>query len=145
MITAQGIMSNLPHRYPFLLVDRVISCEPSQSIVAIKNVTINEPFFVGHFPGNPVMPGVLVVESMAQAAGILLTISSEGNANSSKNDVYYLAGIDNARFRAPIVPGDTITINVSMLMKRTSISKYSGRVYCGERLMAEANIMCARA
>ncbi|CUT16970.1 3-hydroxyacyl-[acyl-carrier-protein] dehydratase [Candidatus Ichthyocystis hellenicum] len=142
MLTISGIVSKLPHRYPFLLVDRVISCDPGQSIVSIKNVTINEPFFVGHFPDNPVMPGVMIIEAMAQTAGLLLSMSLE--CESEKNSVYYLAGIDGARFRSPVTPGDTMEIKVTMLMNRTSISKYAARVYCSGNLMAEADLLCAK-
>lgn len=134
-----AIFNALPHRYPFLLVDRVISCVPGEKIVALKNVTINEPFFSGHFPGFPVMPGVLIIEAMAQTAGLLLAQSS----SLQEKEVYYLAGVDRARFRSPVHPGDSLMIHVSLLTLRKTVSKYEGSVFCGDRLVSEAELLCA--
>ncbi len=106
------ILECLPHRYPFLLVDRVVSCEPGKSIVAIKNVTINEPFFTGHFPHHPVMPGVLIIEALAQAAAIL-TFKTHGH-QVDDNSIYYFVGINNARFKKPVMPGDTLQLNAEL-------------------------------
>jgi 3-hydroxyacyl-[acyl-carrier-protein] dehydratase len=106
------ILNYLPHRFPFLLIDRVVSCEPGKNIVAIKNVTINEPYFQGHFPGNPVMPGVMIMEALAQAAAILSFLSL--NRDSTQNLLYYFVGIDKARFKKVVVPGDQLTLDVAM-------------------------------
>lgn len=134
------ILEYLPHRYPFLLVDRVISCEPGKSIVALKNVTINEPYFQGHFPNYPVMPGVLIIESMAQAAAIL-TFHSE-KAKPDKGSVYFFVGIDNARFKKPVVPGDTLRLEVEISRHVRGIWKFAARALVGDVLAAEAEIMC---
>ena len=130
----------LPHRYPFLLIDRVLSMEPDKSIVALKNVTINEPFFPGHYPHFPVMPGVLIIEAMAQAAA-LLSFKSMG-AGASDNLVYYFAGIDGARFKRPIVPGDQMIIKVSLLRSMRGLFKFAGTVEVDGQLAAEAELMC---
>ena len=134
------ILAHLPHRYPMLLVDRVLECEPGKRILAIKNVTINEPFFPGHFPHHPVMPGVLIVEAMAQAAAILSfnTLGTKPDDNS----VYYFAGIDGARFKRPVTPGDQLLLEV--LLERTvrGIWKFNAKARVGEALAAEAKIMC---
>ena len=134
------ILDNLPHRYPFVLIDRVMSLELGKEITAIKNVTINEPFFPGHFPYHPVMPGVLIVEAMAQAAAILSfkTIKTK----PSEESVYYFAGIDNARFKKPVGPGDQIIINVKIDRILKGIWKYSGTAMVGNDLVAEASMMC---
>jgi len=139
-----GILERLPHRYPMLLIDRVIEMEPGKRIVAIKNVSINEPFFQGHFPGNPVMPGVLITEAMAQAAALF---SFEGGGNGQDatgvKTVYYLVGIDNARFRRPVVPGDQLRIDVQAKRLSRSMCKYSGQAYVDDAVVAEADLMCA--
>ena len=133
------IMEVLPHRYPFLLVDRVLEIEPKQRIVAIKNVTINEEFFLGHFPGHPVVPGVLLIEGMAQAGGILLLHDSPGD----KDDLVYLAGVDRARFRRPVVPGDQVRYEVEVLAVRQMFSKLSCRCLVDGKVAAEAVVSSA--
>jgi 3-hydroxyacyl-[acyl-carrier-protein] dehydratase len=130
------VMAALPHRYPLLLVDRVESLEPDKSIVAIKAVTINESFFQGHFPGRPIMPGVLIVEALAQAAGVL-AVESLGLANSGKL-VYFMA-IENAKFRAPVEPGVLLRLEVEFVQKRSSVCKFAGRASVDGKLAAEAN------
>lgn len=135
------ILRYLPHRYPFLLVDRVIELVPDERVVAIKNVTINEPFFVGHFPHHPVMPGVLVVEAMAQVAGIL-SFATLGTY-SDPDSVFYFAGIDEARFKRPVGPGDQIRFEVRILRKSRQIWKFEGRALVDGQLVAEAQLMCA--
>lgn len=132
------IMRILPHRYPFLLVDRVLEVDQDKRIVALKNVTINEPFFNGHFPGAPVMPGVLTIESMAQAGAILGLL--EKKADLSKTLVYFM-GIDEAKFRRPIVPGDQMRIVVEVLRRRAIVWKMKGEVYVGSELAAEATLL----
>lgn len=134
------ILKLLPHRYPILLVDRVLSCEPGKRIVAVKNVTINEPFFVGHFPYHPVMPGVLIVEALAQAAAIL-SFKTMGAAADDKS-VYYFAGIDNARFKQPVGPGDQLMLKVEIQRKIRSVWKYAARAEVNGRVVAEAELMC---
>jgi 3-hydroxyacyl-[acyl-carrier-protein] dehydratase len=134
------ILEYLPHRYPFLLVDRVLSCDPGKNIVALKNVTINEPFFQGHFPNYPVMPGVLIIECMAQAAAIL-TFHSE-IAQPDKGSVYFFVGIDNARFKKPVVPGDTLRVRVEIMRHIRRIWKFSAQAWVGETIAAESEIMC---
>ncbi|MEO5640347.1 MAG: 3-hydroxyacyl-ACP dehydratase FabZ [Sphingomicrobium sp.] len=130
------VMAALPHRYPMLLVDRVETLEPDVRIVATKAVTINEPFFAGHFPGRPIMPGVLIVEALAQAAGIL-AVESLGLAGSGKL-VYFMA-IDGAKFRTPVEPGVLLTLEVEFVQKRSSVCKFAGRAKIGDKLAAEAN------
>ena len=129
-------MQALPHRYPLLLVDRVESLERDKGIVAIKAVTINEQFFQGHFPGRPIMPGVLIVEALAQAAGVL-AVESLGLANSGKL-VYFMA-IENAKFRAPVEPGVLLRLEVDFVQKRTSVCKFAGRATIDGKLAAEAS------
>lgn len=130
------VMAALPHRYPLLLVDRVESLEPDKGIVAIKAVTMNEQFFQGHFPGRPIMPGVLIVEALAQAAGIL-AVESLGLAGSGKL-VYFMA-IDSAKFRQPVEPGVLLRLDVEFVQKRSSVCKFAGRAFVGDKLAAEAN------
>ena len=130
----------LPHRYPFLLIDRVLSMEPDKSIVALKNVTINEPFFPGHYPHFPVMPGVLIIEAMAQAAALLSFKSMGGGAD--EKSVYYFAGIDAARFKRPVGPGDQMIIKVSLIRSMRGLFKFSGVVEVDGQLAAEAELMC---
>jgi len=132
------ITSLLPHRYPFLLVDRVTELEPSERLVAIKNVTINEPFFQGHFPEKPVMPGVLIIEALAQATG-LLAMESEEVAGKA---IYYLVGVDKARFKRPVVPGDQVQLEVNVLKTRRGIWTFSGKATVDGALCASAEIMC---
>jgi 3-hydroxyacyl-[acyl-carrier-protein] dehydratase len=133
------ILRILPHRYPFLLVDRIIELEPEKRIVGLKNVTINEPFFQGHFPGAPVMPGVLVIEAMAQAAGIL---TFHDMPERDKKLVYF-TGIENAKFRRPVIPGDQLRIEMDQLSRRNHFGKMSGRATVDGRLVAEATVLFA--
>jgi 3-hydroxyacyl-[acyl-carrier-protein] dehydratase len=136
MIDINEIMQLLPHRYPFLLVDRVLEFEPSKRVVGIKNVTSNEPFFVGHFPGKPIMPGVLIVEAMAQTGGILAFKSFP----EMKGSVFFI-GIDNARFRRPVIPGDQLKMVVDVVKHKREIWVFEGKAYVGDELVAEAKIM----
>ena len=134
------ILKYLPHRYPFLLVDRVLSCEPGKGITALKNVTINEPFFNGHFPNYPVMPGVLIIEALAQAAGIL-TLKSV-SAKPDQDSIFYFVGIDAARFKRPVQPGDQLILKATILRERIGIWKYSAKAEVDGRVAAEAELMC---
>jgi beta-hydroxyacyl-ACP dehydratase FabZ len=136
----QAIMTFLPHRYPFILIDRVIKLVPGEEIVALKNVTINEPFFQGHFPANPIMPGVLIIEAMAQAGGVLVIESLPQKAHGQS--VYFL-GMDKVRFRRPVVPGDQIIIEVKLLKMRSKAVKLSGKAIVEEILVAEAEILAS--
>ena len=136
---SRWIMSVLPHRYPFLLVDRVLELVPKQRIVAIKNVTINEEYFLGHFPGQPVMPGVLIVEAMAQAGGILML----HDIPPAERRLVYFTGIERARFRRPVVPGDQVRLEVEVLRLREAHVKISGRALVEGKLAAEAVISSA--
>ncbi len=135
------ILKRLPHRYPFLLVDRVIGIEKGKSIRAVKNVTINEPFFPGHFPHRPVMPGVLMLEALAQAAAIL-SFETAGELPDEKT-VYYFAGIDGARFKRPVEPGDQLVMDVDLLRAKAGIYKYAARASVDGELAVEAELMCA--
>jgi 3-hydroxyacyl-[acyl-carrier-protein] dehydratase len=130
------VMAALPHRYPMLLVDRVESLDPEKGITAIKAVTINEPFFQGHFPGRPIMPGVLIVEALAQAAGVL-AVEALGLAGSGKL-VYFMA-IEGAKFRAPVEPGVLLRLNVEFVQKRATVCKFAGRAKVDDKVVAEAN------
>jgi len=134
------ILDHLPHRYPFVLIDRVLSLEVGKEITAIKNVSINEPFFPGHFPYHPVMPGVLIVEAMAQAAAIL-SFKTMG-IKPTDDAVYYFAGIDNARFKKPVSPGDQIILKVSIDRILRGIWKYKGVALVDDAVVAEAEMMC---
>jgi 3-hydroxyacyl-[acyl-carrier-protein] dehydratase len=134
------VMELLPHRYPFLLVDRVVGLEPGKSLSAIKNVSINEPFFQGHFPGQPIMPGVLILEAMAQATG-LLAFSSMGDAHKSK--LYMLVGIDKARFRGQVVPGDQLALNISLKRNMRGIGMFGCEALVDGEVVAEAEMMCS--
>jgi 3-hydroxyacyl-[acyl-carrier-protein] dehydratase len=136
---SRWIMSVLPHRYPFLLVDRVLELEPKRRIVALKNVTINEEFFQGHFPGHPVMPGVLVVEAMAQAGGILML----HDIPPAERRLVYFTGIERARFRRPVVPGDQVRLEVEVLRLREAHVKIGGKAFVEGKLAAEATISSA--
>ena len=140
-IDISEILRYLPHRYPFLLIDRVTEIDLDARIVAIKNVTINEPFFQGHFPHLPVMPGVLVLEAMAQAAGILSFASMGRYADS--NSVYYFAGIDEARFKRPVSPGDQLVLDVRITRKSRLVWKFHGEATVDGQKVAEASLMCA--
>ncbi len=136
MIHASEIMAILPHRYPFLLVDRILEFEPGRRIVGLKNVSINEPFFQGHFPGMPIMPGVLLVESMAQVGGVLAVKSRESSAGMF---VFFL-GIDRARFRKPVYPGDQLRIEVTVLQQRTPYWRLKGEAFVGDVRVADAEM-----
>jgi 3-hydroxyacyl-[acyl-carrier-protein] dehydratase len=134
------ILEHLPHRYPFVLIDRVVSMELGKEITAIKNVSINEPYFPGHFPYHPVMPGVLIVEAMAQAAALLSFKTM--NAKPTDDSVYYFAGIDNARFKKPVSPGDQIYFNVHIDRVLKGIWKYKGVARVDNAIVAEVEMMC---
>lgn len=137
-----AILEHLPHRYPFLLVDRVVSYEVGKSIHAYKNVSINEPFFVGHFPHHPVMPGVLIMEALAQAAGIL-SFKTE-DKKPTQSDVFYFAGIDEARFKRPVMPGDQLHLHVEIERQMRGVWKFKGEARVDGQLAAEARLMCAK-
>ena len=132
MMNSQEIQKVLPHRFPFLLVDRITEIEPKSKAVGLKNVTINEPFFQGHFPDFPIMPGVLVVEAMAQVAGIL-AVKSGAQGNST-----YFMSIEKAKFRKPVVPGDQLRFEVNVLQHRNTVWKFSGKTFVGDKLVTEA-------
>jgi len=136
------VMEHLPHRYPFLLVDRVLQCEPGKTIEAVKNVTINEPFFQGHFPHHPVMPGVLIMEALAQAAGIL-SFKTMGT-KPDENSVFYFVGIDNARFKKPVTAGDQLHLHIEILRQMRGIWKFKAVARVDGEVVAEAELMCAK-
>ncbi|HMM52305.1 MAG: 3-hydroxyacyl-ACP dehydratase FabZ [Burkholderiales bacterium] len=140
VLDIRAILEHLPHRYPMLLVDRVLELDKGKRIVAVKNVSINEPFFTGHFPYLPVMPGVLQVEALAQAAGIL-SFQTMGRV-SDASTVYYFVGIDSARFKRPVVPGDQLRLEVEILRISRSIWKYAGKATVDGQVAAEAELMC---
>lgn len=135
------ILTLLPHRYPFLLIDRVIEIDMGKSLVAIKNVTMNETFFTGHFPNRPVMPGVLILEAMAQAGGVL---AYKSTGSTPDETLYYFAGIDNARFRRVVEPGDQLRLEVSVMRSKRDIWKLEGSAYVGDELACSAEFMSAR-
>ncbi len=134
-------MQYLPHRYPFLLIDRVLDFTPGESLHAIKNVTINEPFFTGHFPIKPVMPGVLLLEAMAQATGLLAFKTSGKPAD---DELYYFAGIDKARFKRPVEPGDQLHFEVKLLKDKRGVGLFYGEVKVDGQLVCSAEVMCAK-
>ncbi|HHU50973.1 MAG TPA: 3-hydroxyacyl-ACP dehydratase FabZ [Firmicutes bacterium] len=136
MVEINKIKKLLPHRYPFLMVDRVLSFEPQKKIVALKNVTVNEEFFNGHFPQRPVMPGVLIIESMAQVAGLVMLVEDE-----HKGKIPFFTGIDNARFRRPVVPGDQLILEIDVVRIKGNVGKVKGRALVGDELAAEAELM----
>jgi beta-hydroxyacyl-ACP dehydratase FabZ len=136
----QKIIELLPHRYPFLLVDRVIELVPDDRITALKNVTINEPFFPGHFPGQPVMPGVLIIEAMAQAGGLL---AFESGSGSNRGKLIYFMGMDKVRFRKPVIPGDQLILEAKILKWRSKVAKMSGTASVDNQLVAEAELMAS--
>ena len=139
-IDVQEIMRLLPHRYPFLLIDRVLDCEPGKEIVALKNVTINEPYFGGHFPNFPVMPGVLIVEAMAQASALLAFKTFD--LELAETNVFYFVGIDGARFKKPVTPGDQLIVKAQILRSIKGIWKFTGQAYVDDKLVSQANLMC---
>jgi 3-hydroxyacyl-[acyl-carrier-protein] dehydratase len=136
MLDINEIMKVLPHRYPFLLVDKIIEMEVGKSIVGIKNVSINEPFFPGHFPGHPVMPGVLIIEAMAQISGILAYSSDE----SIRSKITYFVGIDNARFRKPVMPGDQLRFEIEATGRKRGIWSFSAKAFVDGKLVTEAEL-----
>jgi len=133
------ILKKLPHRYPFLLVDRVLEIEDGVRIRALKNVTINEPFFAGHFPHRPVMPGVLMLEALAQTAALLSFATTKG---LGENSVYYFVGIDGARFKRPVEPGDQLILEAELLRSKSGIFKFKTRALVGAEIAVEAELMC---
>ncbi len=135
MLDVEAIQKILPHRYPFLLVDRVLELEPERRVVGLKNVSANEPFFAGHFPGRPVMPGVLIVEALAQTAAVLM--------GDESGMIPMFMGIDKARFRSPVTPGDQLRLEVEVLRRRRNICRVAGRAFVGDNLVAEAEMMAA--
>jgi beta-hydroxyacyl-ACP dehydratase FabZ len=137
MIDVVKIMESLPHRYPFLLVDRILEVEGTTRIVGLKNVTINEPFFQGHFPGHPIMPGVLIVEAMAQTGGLLLM----GQVPEREKKVVYFMSLDNVKFRRPVVPGDQLRMEIEMLQFRGKIAKMKGVALVDGQVATEAEMM----
>jgi len=136
MMNVQKIMEVLPHRYPFLLVDRIEELEEGVKVAGYKNVTINEPFFQGHFPGHPIMPGVLIIEAMAQVGGAYASVKDSIGGDR----VTYFVGIDNARFRKPVTPGDVLRMEVELLSNRRGIYQFMGKAYVGQTLVAEAEL-----
>ncbi|MDO8927098.1 MAG: 3-hydroxyacyl-ACP dehydratase FabZ [Sideroxyarcus sp.] len=134
------VLEHLPHRYPFLLIDRVLEVVPNESIVALKNVTMNEPFFPGHYPHHPVMPGVLVIEAMAQAAGILSFKTME--KLPSDDSVYYFVGIDNARFKRPVGPGDQLILKAVVTLNKRGMWKFACKAEVDGQIAAEAELIC---
>jgi len=141
-VDVEQIQRLLPHRYPFLLVDRVIEIEPGKSIVAIKNVSINEPFFQGHFPGHPVMPGVLIVEALAQTAGLLTQITSQMDGQSG-SPLFYLVKVDNARFSAVVAPGDQLRMEVSLKRLIRGMGLFEAQASVDGKVVACCELMCA--
>jgi beta-hydroxyacyl-ACP dehydratase FabZ len=135
-----AIMQRLPHRYPFLLIDRIVRFVPGQEIVALKNVTMNEHFFQGHFPAKPVMPGVLIIEALAQAGGIL---AAESRGPAKQGEIIYFMGMDAVRFRKPVVPGDQLMLEARVLKMRSRVAKMAGRALVDGQLVAEAELMAS--
>jgi beta-hydroxyacyl-ACP dehydratase FabZ len=134
----QAIMQHIPHRYPFLLVDRILELEPNKRVVGLKNVSMNEPFFQGHFPGTPIMPGVLILEAMAQTSGVLAIASME---KSGKNALMYFMGLDQVKFRKMVVPGDQLIMELEVLKQRAKIMKLAGTAKVDGQVVAEAQLM----
>jgi beta-hydroxyacyl-ACP dehydratase FabZ len=141
MISIQEIFDILPHRYPFLLVDRILEIELDKRVVGIKNVTINEPFFQGHFPGHPIMPGVLLLEAMAQTGGVLAMRSAEAAGMDIKQKVIYFMTIDKAKFRKPVIPGDQIRFELDLLKSRSKIMGFKAKALVDGAVVAEAELM----
>jgi len=145
-VDVRGIEKLLPHRYPFLLVDRVVEFEPRKRIVAFKNVTGNEPFFPGHFPGNPVMPGVLIIEALAQAGGLLTTLTAQADGVAREGDkLFYLVKVDNAKFNRQVVPGDRLELDVELKRVIRNMAMYAGIARVDGEQVACAEILCAEA
>ena len=137
----EDIIKILPHRYPFLMVDRIIEMEPEKRVVGIKNVTANEPFFRGHFPGNPIMPGVLVIEAMAQVGGVLACLSVHGPMDKERQTPVFFMSMDKVKFRKPVVPGDQLRLEADALRTGSSIWKMAGKAFVGDTLVAEAELV----
>lgn len=137
----QEILEHLPHRYPFLLIDRVLEVEPGKRLRALKNVSVNEPCFTGHFPERPIFPGVLIMEALAQATGILAFKTN--NTKPSDGSLYYFAGIDNCRFKQPVVPGDQLILEVAIVKERRGIWKFTAEALVDGKIVASADLMCA--
>ncbi len=135
------VLKHLPHRYPFMLVDRVLKCVPGESLVALKNVSFNEPFFQGHFPDRPIMPGVLIIEALAQATGILAFITT--NTRPTERSLYYFVGIDNARFKQPVIPGDQLILEVTVTRVIKTVWKFHAVAKVSDKVVASADLMCA--
>lgn len=140
-IDIHEVMKHLPHRYPFLMIDRVLECEPGEGLVALKNVTVNEPFFQGHFPGRPVMPGVMILEAMAQATG-LLAFRSDDAVKHMKKPIYYFVGIDNARFKKVVEPGDQLVMTVHLNKSKRGIYMFTGVAKVDGKVACSADLMC---
>ncbi len=143
VIDINEIMQYLPHRYPFLMIDRVLDYTPNEMLHARKNVTFNEPYFQGHFPVKPIMPGVMILEALAQATGIL-SFKSVEDYDSTDQSIYYFVGIDKARFRRPVEPGDTLDLKVQFLRARRGIWAFEGKAYVDGQLVCQAELMCTR-
>ncbi len=145
MIEAKEIMSILPHAFPFLLVDRILEVEPGKRIVGLKNVTYNEPFFPGHFPGQPIMPGVLILEAMAQTAGVLvfksMSVETQEKLEEYRKRPVFFLGIDNARFRKPVIPGDQLRFELEVTRQRQSVWGFKGKALVDGKLVAEAELL----
>lgn len=137
----EDIIKILPHRYPFLLVDRITELEPGKRVVGIKNVSINEPFFQGHFPGNPIMPGVLIIEAMAQVGGVLARLSVPGAVDKENGDTVFFMSMDKVKFRKPVVPGDQIIFELKPLRTGSRVWKMAGKAFVNDDLVAEAELM----
>jgi 3-hydroxyacyl-[acyl-carrier-protein] dehydratase len=138
----QEILEHLPHRYPFLLVDRVLECEPGVRLKALKNVSVNEPMFTGHFPERPIFPGVLIMEALAQATGILAFKTTESKPDGTT--LYYFAAIDSCRFKQPVVPGDQLILEVTLLKQKRNIWKFNAEASVDGKVVASAELMCAQ-
>ncbi len=136
------ILAHLPHRYPFLLIDRVTECEPGKHLVGYKNVTYNEPYFIGHFPQRPIMPGVLIIEALAQATGILAFRTAEERPED--DSLYYLVGVDQARFKRPVGPGDQLWLEIEVLKTVRGVWKFNGSARVDDEAVATAVLMCAK-
>jgi 3-hydroxyacyl-[acyl-carrier-protein] dehydratase len=138
LLNIQEIMKLIPHRYPFIMIDRILDVMPREKIIALKNVTINEPFFQGHFPENPIMPGVLIIEAMAQAGAVLAAKSLDRELHDS---LIYFMGIDKVKFRRPVTPGDQVIFEVKFLKQRAKVFKMAGIAYVDKKVVAEAELM----
>lgn len=138
-LSIEKILQTMPHRYPLLLIDRILDYQPFESIRAIKNVTINEPFFQGHFPGHPIMPGVLILEALAQATGMLAFYSNQ--ARSERGNMYYLVGVDKARFKQPVTPGDQLMLKATLTRSIRGIYRFDAQAEVEDRVVATAEFM----